>query len=140
MKKHISERGLLPKSLPGSRGCQRLHPLSSSSETHLVGCVSHARLHVPRSTAILCTLSKTDRVVLITWQLVKTQMVTRNKPKIHVIYYITLKLWEIWSFLTLLLLSGLLLIVVVVTFMVKSMGQIGMSNNLTVCKEMTDAM
>ena len=73
------------------------------------------RLRVPCSTLILCTLSKSDRVVLITWfpsgytpvgpdcsdarsspyllittwQLVKAHRVTRNKPKIHVICYIT---------------------------------------------------
>ena len=73
------------------------------------------RLGVPRSTAILCTQSKTDRMVLITcspsgytpvvpespdvlsypcllitaWQLVKAHGVTRNKPKIHVLCYIT---------------------------------------------------
>ena len=72
-------------------------------------------LHVPSSTAILCTLSKSNRVVLITWspsgytpvvpecpdvlsypclliaawQLVKAHGVTRNVPKIHVICYIT---------------------------------------------------
>ena len=73
------------------------------------------RLRVPRSTVILCTLSKSDRVVLITWspsgytpvrpecpdapssscllikiwQLTKAHVVTRNEPKIHVICYIT---------------------------------------------------
>ena len=57
-------------------------PLASSSETTSV------RLHVPRSTAILCPLSKSDRVVLITWQLVKAHGVTRNEPKICVICYI----------------------------------------------------
>ena len=45
--------------LPGVRGCQRLHPLASRNTTD--------RLRVPRSTAILCTLSKSDCVVLITW-------------------------------------------------------------------------
>ena len=70
------------------------------------------RLRVPRTTEILCTRSKSDRVVLITWspsgytpvrpeltamtlsssfslikmwQLGKAHGVTRNKPKIHVI-------------------------------------------------------
>ena len=73
------------------------------------------RLRVPRSTAILCTLSKTDRMVLITWspsgytparpecpdapsssclqikmwQLTKAHGITRNEPKIHAICYIT---------------------------------------------------
>ena len=70
-------------------------------------------LRVPRSTAILCTLSKSDSVVLITWspsgytpvvpecpdreccllikmwQLAKAHGVTRNEPTIHVICYIT---------------------------------------------------
>ena len=72
------------------------------------------RLRVFRSTPILCTLSKSACVVLITWspsgytpvgldcpetlscllittrQLVEAHRVTRNEPKIHVIYYITL--------------------------------------------------
>ena len=73
------------------------------------GCVSLARL------SILCLLSKSDHVVLITWspsgytavgtdcqdvlpspcllistwQLVKVHGVTRNEPKIHFIWYIT---------------------------------------------------
>ena len=57
-----SQRGDLffPYLLPVARGCQRLHPLASSSETPVIGCMSH------RSTMILCTLSKSDRVVLIT--------------------------------------------------------------------------
>ena len=76
-------------------------------------------LRVPRSTAILCTLSKSDRVVLITWspsgytpvwpecpdalssscllikmwQLTKAHGVTRNEPKINVICYITPAYW-----------------------------------------------
>ena len=33
-----------PYHLPGARGCQRLHPLASSSETPLIGCVSQVRL------------------------------------------------------------------------------------------------
>ena len=74
------------------------------------------QLCVPCSTTILCTLSKSDCMVLImwspssytpvqpdcpdvlssssllitAWQLVKAHGVTRNKPKIHVICYITL--------------------------------------------------
>ena len=91
-----------PYLLPGTWGCQSLHPLASSSETT-------DRLRVLRSTAILSTLSKSDRVVLITWshsgytlvwtrrhclliktwQFVKAHGVTRNKPKIYVICYIT---------------------------------------------------
>ena len=79
------------------------------------------RLRVPRSTAILCSLSKSDRVVLITpsspsgytpvrpecpdtpssscllikmWQLTKAHRVTRNQPKIHVICYITIQIFR----------------------------------------------
>ena len=73
------------------------------------------QLCVPRSTVILCTLSKSDCVVLIMWspsgyipvrpecpdapsssrllikmwQLTKAHGVTRNEPKIHVIRYVT---------------------------------------------------
>ena len=73
-------------------------------------------LRVPRSIAILCTLSISKRVVYIScspfgytpvrpecpdapssscllikiWQLTKAHGVTRNEPKIHVICYITL--------------------------------------------------
>ena len=50
-----------PSLLPGARGCQPLHP-----PCKLVRDASD-RLRVPRSTAILCTLSKSDHVVLITW-------------------------------------------------------------------------
>ena len=35
-----------PYLLPGARGCQRSHPLASSSETPLLGCVSLARLPI----------------------------------------------------------------------------------------------
>ena len=105
-----------PYLLPGARGCQHLHSLASSSETPLIDCMSLAWLRVPCSTVILCTLSKSECVVLITWspssytpvwpkwpdipssscllikmwQLVKAHGVTRNEPKIHVICYITL--------------------------------------------------
>ena len=74
------------------------------------------QLHVPRSTAILCTLSKSHLVVLITWspsgytpvraecneapssscllikmwQLTKALRATKNEPKFHGICYITL--------------------------------------------------
>ena len=87
--------------LPGARGVITLAPPSK-----LVRDTSD-RLRVPRSTAILCTLSKTDRVVLITWsssgyppvrpewpdapssscllikmwQLTKADGVSRNEPK-----------------------------------------------------------
>ena len=96
--------------LPGARGCQRLQPLASSSET------TTDRLRVPRSTPILRPLSKSDRGVLITWspsgytpvqhecldtpssssllvkmwQLAKAHGVTKNEPKIYDICYITL--------------------------------------------------
>ena len=98
--------------LPRARGLPTL-----ASPWKLVRDTS-ARLRVPRSTAILCTLCKTDRVVLITWsssgytpvqpecpgapssfcllikmwQLTKVHRVTRNEPKIHVVCYITFSL------------------------------------------------
>ena len=91
-----------PYLLPGARGCQLLRPLASWDTSD--------RLCVPHSTAILCTLSKSDHVVLImwssssytpvvtncpdvlsypcllitAWQLVKAHWVTRNELKIHV--------------------------------------------------------
>ena len=110
------ERGLLfSYLLPGSSWCQRLHPRAGrivrDVSDPLIGCVSLARL------LILCTLSKSDHVVITwspsgytpvepdchdalsspcllitTWQLVKARRVTRNELKIHVIYYIT----EVW--------------------------------------------
>ena len=55
-----SEEFFFPYLLPGARGCQRFPPCK------LVRDASD-RLRVPRSTAILYTLSKSDRVVLITW-------------------------------------------------------------------------
>ena len=105
-----SKRGLLPISSSRSQGVPTLAP-----SCKLVRDAS-ARLRVPCSTAILCTLSKTDRVVLITWfpsgytpvrpecpdvpssscllikmwQLTKAHGVTRNELKIHVICYVTL--------------------------------------------------
>ena len=86
-----------PYLLPGARECQRLHPLASSSETPLVGCVSHARL---RFSALCLNLTAwfSSRVLLpvthlfnlsalivlsclliITWQLVKAHGVTKNE-------------------------------------------------------------
>ena len=44
-----------PYLLPGARGCQRLHPLASSSEIPLISCISLAWLRL------------TYRVVLIMW-------------------------------------------------------------------------
>ena len=110
VKRHIfrESEDFFPYLLPGARGCQRLHPLSSLSETPPVGCVSLARLR-------FSALSKSHHVVLITWspssytpvrpkwpdapssscllikmwKLTKAHGVTRNKPKIHVICYIT---------------------------------------------------
>ena len=105
------ERGLLlPISSSRSLGVPTL-----ASSCLLVRDAS-GRLRVPRSTVILCTVSKSDRVVLITsspsgytpawseltslmlssscllikiWQLAKAHGVTRNEPKIYVICYIT---------------------------------------------------
>ena len=48
-----------PYLFPGARGCQRLHPLASRDTSD--------RLCVLRSIAILCTQSKSDRMVLIMW-------------------------------------------------------------------------
>ena len=104
-----SERGLLlPISSSRSQGVPMLaHPCKLVRNTS-------GRLRVPRFTAILCTLSKSHHVVLITWsssgytpvqlecsdravlftnQNVTTCQahgVTRNEPKIHGICYITL--------------------------------------------------
>ena len=51
-----------PYLLPGARGCQCLHPLASSSETiWSTAC--------PLFDCNSCTLSKSDRMVLITWSL-----------------------------------------------------------------------
>ena len=97
-----SEKGLLldPYLLPEARECQSSHPPASHIArdhlTPLIGCVSLARL------SILCTLSKSVGpdcpdalpslcLLITTWQLVKAHRVTRNEPKIHVIYYITLR-------------------------------------------------
>ena len=95
-----------PYLLPGARGCQRLHPLASSTETPLSGCVSLARLRF----SALClnmtawfssrgllpvthllypnALIVLPYLLITTWQLVKAQGVTRNEPKIHGICYI----------------------------------------------------
>ena len=111
-----SGRGLLLVSylLPGARGCKRLHhppckPYLQRRPNPLIAACPLARL------SILCTQSKSDRVVITwspssctpvgpdypdalsspcllitTWQLVKAHGVTRNESKIHVIFYITL--------------------------------------------------
>ena len=95
-----------PYLLLGARGCQRLHPLASSSETHLIGCVTHARLRFsalcPNLTAWFSShglLPVTHllypsaltwcHILVYSWQLVKANRVSRNEPKIHVICYIT---------------------------------------------------
>ena len=105
-----SERGLLLSiSSTGSQGVPML-----ALPYKLVRDASDW-LRVPHSIAILCTLSKSDHVVLIMlspsgytpvrpqcpdtsssscllikmWQLTKAHGVTRNKLKIHVICYIT---------------------------------------------------
>ena len=120
-----SERGLLlvPYLLPGAMSANACTPLqavsSERSETPLIGCVS------PRSTPDCLPLSKSDDVVITwspsgytpvrpdcpdtvpspcllitTWQLVKAHGVTRNEPKIHVIWYRTptkiIKSWHLW--------------------------------------------
>ena len=105
-----SDRGLLVLYLLGASECQHLHSLASriarDVQTPLFACLSLARLSIlwldwlnltawfsyhvvsfwlhtcstgpPRCTAIPCLL-------ITTWQLFKAYMVTRNKPKIHVI-------------------------------------------------------
>ena len=97
-----------PYLLPGARGCQRLHPLASSSETPLLGCVSLARQQL----SALClnltawfssrgllpvtpqlypsTLIVQSCLLITTWQLIKAHGVTRNEPKIHGMCYITI--------------------------------------------------
>ena len=96
-----------PYFLPGARGCQRLHPLASSSGTPLIGCVSRARTRFsalcPNLTAWfssrsllpvthmfdLSALIMLSCLLITMWQLVKAHGVTRNEPKIHGICYIT---------------------------------------------------
>ena len=103
-----SERGLLPISSSRSQGVPTLASLSKLDRD------ASDRLRVPCATAILCTLSKSHHVVLITWSLSgytpvrpeypdhailftnqnvtagQAHGVTRNEPKIHGICYITL--------------------------------------------------
>ena len=111
-----SERGLLPPiSSSSSQGVPTLAPPCKLVITPLVGCVSLARLR-------FSALSKSHHVVLITWspsgyipvrpkwhdrpssscllikmwQLTKAHGVTWNEPKIHVICYITLVIYDKW--------------------------------------------
>ena len=112
MERHILREGtsscLISSS--GSQGVSTLAPpckrYRQKRPNPLIGWVCLVRI------PILCTLSKSDCVVLITWspfgythfgpdvlssccllittwQLVKAHGVTRNEPKIHVICYIT---------------------------------------------------
>ena len=101
----------------GANACTPLQAVSSErSETPLIGCMSLARL------PFLCTMSKSACLVLITWSpsgytpvgpdchdtlsfpcllittwpLVKAYGVNRNKPKIHVICYITFIYIYMW--------------------------------------------
>ena len=102
-----------PYLLQGARGCQRLHPLASSSETPLIGCVSLARLRFsalclnltawfssrdPLPVTHLFDLSALTRrhlrLLIKMWQLTKAHGVTRNEPKIHGICYITICYWS----------------------------------------------
>ena len=57
VKRHILRQDFFPYHLPGARGCHACKLVRDASD----------RLRVPRSTPILCTLSKFDCVVLITW-------------------------------------------------------------------------
>ena len=103
-----TQRGLLPISSFRSQGVPTLAP-----PCKLVRDAS-GQLRFPRSTAILCTLSKSHRVVLITWSpsgytpvepecpdravlftnqnvtACQAHGVTRSKPNIHGICYITI--------------------------------------------------
>ena len=93
-----------PYLLPGSRGCQHLHPLASSTETPLIVCVSLARLRFSAnltawfsSRGLLPVTHLLYQSVLIvlpcllitTWQLVIAHVVPRNEPKIYGLCYIT---------------------------------------------------
>ena len=97
--------------LPGAGGCQRLHPIASSLETPLIGCMSLARLLLClnltawfSSRGLLLVTHLFDQSALIvlscllitTWQLVKAHGVSRNKLKIHGIYYITDVFCKLW--------------------------------------------
>ena len=106
---YTQREDFFPYLLPGARGCQHLHPLASRDTSD--------RLRAPRSTAILCfslnlttwfslrdlllvthffnlsALIVLSCLLITTWQLVKACGVTRNKPKIHGICYITLAQW-----------------------------------------------
>ena len=68
-----------PYLLPGAWGCQRLHPLSSRDTSD--------RLRVPRSTVILYSLSKSDRVVLIRWSPSGYSPVVPEYPDRAAVYY-----------------------------------------------------
>ena len=96
-----------PYLLPRARECQRLHPLASSSEMPLIGCVSLTRLWFSAlclnltacfssrgllPVADLLYLLSSSCLLIEMWQLAKAHEVTRNEPKIHVIYYITFEL------------------------------------------------
>ena len=96
-----------PYLLLGARGCQRLHPLASSSETPLIGWVSLVRpwfsALCPNLTAWFSSrgllpvkhllypnaLIVLPCLLITTWKLVKAHGVTSNEPKIHGICYIT---------------------------------------------------
>ena len=105
----LREDFFFPYLLPGAWGCQHLHPLASSSEMPLIGCVSLARLqfsalclnltawfssrgllpvtHLLYPSALIVLSSSCLRIKM--GQLAKAHGVTRNEPKIHVICYIT---------------------------------------------------
>ena len=100
------ENFFFPYLLPGASGCQRLHPLASSSETPQVSCVSLAQLRFSvfclnltvwfSSCDLLPVTDLFDLSALITlsWllikmrQLPKAHWVTRNERKFHGICYI----------------------------------------------------
>ena len=124
-----------PYLLPGARGCQRLHPFASSSETPLVDCVSHTRLQFSALCLNLTVCFSSHGLLLVThlfslsalivlscllitmWQLFKAHGVTRNEPKIHGICYITHGTHVYFlTFLLILLIIFLLILLIIFLF------------------------
>ena len=76
----ISQREdfFFPYLLPGARGCQRLHPLASSSETPLIGCVSHARLWFSARCLNLTTRFSSRGLLLVTYLLYPSALIVMS--------------------------------------------------------------
>ena len=115
MERHILRDGdfLLPHTFfqgpGGANACTPLQAVSSErSEMPMLDCVSLARLRFSlqsKSDCVVITWSPSGYtpvgpdchdelsspcLLITTWRLVKAHRVTRNKPKIHVICYITI--------------------------------------------------